>query len=374
MRNLSFAHKMAIIAGVFFIPIAVLVVVLTLEIKGNEFAGREQLGTTYARALRPLFADLESYRLASTGPGSARDAIGQRIDADFAAAATADAGSVKPLGLTAALATLQTKWAARTNIDEVISDYLTLLGRVSDNSEITLDPKLDGYYVGDTMVNKVPSLIDGIATAGEQADLALRDGRLAPDGRIALTLQTGQISLARNGIEHNIPIAIDDAPYLRAGLDDQRRDEAALSTTFAARLTSELLKPNAPHGDRAALQAAQLPALAAAFALYDATIAKMDDILQRRIDGLNAREAMIFWIVLVTLAAAAALMLATTRSKTWRSSPNSPTPSRAATYGPVHLLAAPRSTPAGATKRRSWPQVTTRSQSGFSRSVPISPG
>ena len=99
MGSLSFAAKMAIIGAVFVLPIALLIVVLYFQINGDAtFYKLERVGVTYTKALRPLFTDLEAYRVA--GRSDERAAIASRVDADFRAAFAVDAEAGKPLHLT----------------------------------------------------------------------------------------------------------------------------------------------------------------------------------------------------------------------------------------------------------------------------------
>lgn len=314
MGSLSFAKKMAIIGAVFVLPIALLIVVLYLQMNTDAtFYAQERLGVSYTKALRPLFADLEAYRLDAGHPATLAD-LGTRVDADFAAARTADAGPTHTLKLTESLKALQTKWHAHADADAALSDFIALLGSVSDNSKMTLDPILDGYYVGDTMVNKVPSLIDGVARAAVTGTRALQTGSLLTDDRIAMTMLSGQVEAARDGIEHNVPIAISAAPYLHSGLDSLRGRELEASSNFLKWLHSNLLKPTTPRGSAVVLTARRTAALDAAFALYDSSINAMDDVLQRRLQALVRREVTIFGLAFIAILVAAALMVITTRS------------------------------------------------------------
>ncbi|MGD0474558.1 MAG: methyl-accepting chemotaxis protein [Candidatus Velthaea sp.] len=313
MGSLSFAAKMAIIGAVFVLPIALLIVVLYFQINGDAtFYKLERVGVTYTKALRPLFTDLEAYRVA--GRSDERAAIASRVDADFRAAFAVDAEAGKPLHLTGDLTALETKWQAHAGIDTLLNDFITLLGSVSDNSKITLDPILDGYYVGDTMVNKVPSLIDGAAQAAVVAARTLSGARFPTDDRISMTILSGQIETARDGIEHNLPIAVSAAPYLQSAVETARRREKETSSTYADWLQSNLLKPATPLGTLRTLSADRDTTLSAAFALYDASISAMDQVLERRIDALNRRLITIFSFVLLTIAAAVGIMAATTKS------------------------------------------------------------
>jgi diguanylate cyclase (GGDEF)-like protein len=262
----------------------------------------------------PFFRNLlEALRLATNVPIE-RSTIRARLKADFATASAADAGPERALELSSRLSALQTKSAADADPAVLIDDFIVLLGDVSDNSKITLDPILDGYYVGDTMVNKVPSLIDGLAQSGAINAHALLGLYLGTNDRIALTMLAGQIETARDGIDHNIGIARTAAPYLPASFDALRRREQQASSRAADWLSVSLLKSNMPHGDPADWATIQTDALSAGFSLYDASVAAMDEILRKRIDALVRREISIFALVFIAIVVAAVLMLLTTRS------------------------------------------------------------
>lgn len=314
MGSLTFGAKMALIGAIFMLPITLLIVMLHMQMNGDvTFFKQELLGVTYTRALRPLFADLETDRLVRDDR-VARTAVDARVDADFAAAFAADAGPGHALGLTTSLEALKAKWRANATPDTLLNDFIALLGSVSDNSKITLDPMLDGYYVGDTMVNKIPSLIDTTAQATVVGTRWLRTRHLSSSDRIAMTILAGRIEIARAGIDHNLPIAIANAPYLESALDARRRQADDSSLTFARWLKSNLLEPATPRGSTQALAAGEAKTVVAAFALYDGSIGAMDQVLRKRIDALIRREIAIFLVVLLAIAVAAALMIVTSHS------------------------------------------------------------
>jgi methyl-accepting chemotaxis protein len=317
LKQLPFASKMGLIAAAFVVPIVLLIVILCIQIQSDlSVAADEDLGCQYTKALRPLFADLEAYRIAAGRRAPGQSQIAARIDADFSAAAAADAGAGQRLGLTSALQALRTKWSSRADIDGILGDFIALLGTVSDNSKITLDPILDGYYVGDTMVNKIPSLVDGVADATVVGTRAIGAAALSTDDRITLTIMLGQITAARDGIDHNLPIAITAAPYLQSEFAGLREREQTASSAFAATLQNDLLKPSALRIRLTALERSKGLALAPAFALYDASITAMDDVMERRTAALVRRELAIFALVLGSIAVGGALMLLTTKTLT----------------------------------------------------------
>jgi methyl-accepting chemotaxis protein len=311
LQSVPFAVKMAVVAALFTVPILLLIVVLYLQIDADAtFYRSERVGVAYTKALRPLFADLEADRLADPPQ---RQRLSGQIDADFVAALAFDGAGGKSLALTDALAALQTKWRQHAPIDDLLSSVSSLLGSISDNSKITLDPILDGYYVGDTMVNKVPSLIDGVAQAAVLGNAAVRTGNLSIDDRISVAELSGQITTARDGIEHNLPIAESAAPYL-TNFKPVQAPERAAATSFAAWLDSALLKVAKPTSNAAALSSVRNVSVKTAFALYDESIEGMNTVLERRLSSLNTRTSVIFGTVLAVIFFAGAIMFAVSRA------------------------------------------------------------
>ncbi len=304
---------MLLIGAIFTVPIALLVIVLFLQIKENtDFAAQERIGTAYTGVLRPLFFDLEAYRRA-VGTWDAK-AIAHRIESDFTAADVHDRGPGAPLELRAQLATFREHWQQRRSPAILLDEMLALLAAVSDNSKITLDPILDGYYVGDTMVDKIPHLIDAIAQADVLGTQILQGGRLGEGGRVTITILSGQLTTDTDGIARNVPIAVAAAPYLAPQLNAATARQRSASRAFLAAVAATV-RP-APHRATHPARYAALAhtGLAAAFALYDASIEALDDVLQRRIRTLIMHECLIFAIVLATIAGAVLTMVVTTRS------------------------------------------------------------
>ena len=92
----------------------------------------------------------------------------------------------------ASLADATNSGAGQTAYDaygKVMTDLLALVVVVSDASNLTLDPDLDSYYGMDTLVFRLPALLDQAGRAVDEAILA--------SGRSATVARTVQLHLAR---------------------------------------------------------------------------------------------------------------------------------------------------------------------------------
>ncbi len=260
---------------------------------------------------KPLLLDLEALRSVSKAD---RDAVDQRVQADFATLHGLDRTVGAALDVAKPLQELQKSWTDKQPIGTVIGSAIAFLSTISDNSKITLDPILDGYYVGDTMVNKGPGLIDGIAQSRILGAEALRSKALGQDDRITLAVLSGQLSGNIDGIAHNVPIAVGAAPTLKSSLGAAGDRVHTSATAYVGTIQSRLLTVQRFTADPKTFSSQAGDSDDAAVALYDASINGMRDVLQMRIDGLVRREAIIFSVVLALILGAAIMMLVTTRS------------------------------------------------------------
>ncbi len=313
MQQHSLKGKMALIGAIFLAPVALLVALLYLQIQRDvEFYRSERIGVTYTKALRPLLGDLEALRI-SESTSALSPSQSRRVEADFHSARHMDATTGSDLLLSATLADLERKFQATRRADTTLDDLITLLGLVSDNSKITLDPILDGYYVGDTMVNKLPSLIDGMAKIDAIAVRSPTNLSL-PANLLELTLLSGQLDTATAAIDHNLTIALRAAPYLAPAFTTPRAQERSSTSAVIKLLAAALRSPQQPGPSFSNISHDRIATFRTAVALYDASIDGMADVLDRRLAALRLHEVTVFSIVFLAVVTAAILMIATTRS------------------------------------------------------------
>ncbi|MFZ4763055.1 MAG: methyl-accepting chemotaxis protein [Alphaproteobacteria bacterium] len=151
LNNLPLASKLSAAIAIFTLPIALMGFFLVTEKQGLiDFTQKEIYGVQYIRATNAGLGVL-----AQRNPAVADiEAIKQKI----AAAEKNDAGrleiSAKTSGLLNQLANYTSDHQA--TVVGKLSDIISL---ASDNSNITLDPDMDSYYVGDLLVNQAGNLL-----------------------------------------------------------------------------------------------------------------------------------------------------------------------------------------------------------------------
>ncbi len=269
------------------------------------FSAKERDGVAYLRPVVKLLAGtVHARRLALSGsrpPAELPDLI-QRVDA-------ADArygGSLQVTGrwstARTALDRAQRAGAAQpaggaqraggdrealTAYAEASAELLRLIVQVSDNSNLTLDPDLDSYYLMDALVFRLPVLLDLTGQAVDQAHAATGGpaGRV-PDARLSLARTAGAASKVQAAVDSGMATAFDTThrPEVR-GLDPALRDErqavgALLQQVDEAIRTGDLGLVTPELGERSAVALARLA---------DDVAPQLDALLVTRIGELQVK-------------------------------------------------------------------------------------
>ena len=196
-RDLSLTKKLAIAISVFAFPVVLMGYFLVVEKDVLiEFTQEEIGGVDYIRSAQNALAVLASPT--STG-------------AEYAAAATKvreaeekDAGSLQATEKSRALSAILDEAAKGKSGVSGMSGATDLVSSLSDNSNITLDPDTDAYFVGDILGNQAPGVMTQAAnllsaaadlskdTSNEDNVIAVaeaRDGMMTSFGNLAADLK-----------------------------------------------------------------------------------------------------------------------------------------------------------------------------------------
>ena len=177
--RLRFAQKFVVVGLVLLLPLGFVVrAYVDLQQAQIAFSARERIGVAYMLPLVALTAEVVQVRHRAVGGSS-----GQRVDLDDDIATIDELdrqhgellGTTKQwrdtkfllgLGRAASLSPRSAFGAYNRAIDSL----LALIVQVGDQSNLTLDPELDTYYLMDTLQFRLPLLLD---TSGRTVDRAL---------------------------------------------------------------------------------------------------------------------------------------------------------------------------------------------------------
>lgn len=320
IKNLKIWQKMALV-GVLFIIVIVGLLWLLVKAKNKDidFARQEKDGTTYARPLRKVL-ELTVQRALATSSGSGDVAVvSSKIDQAFKELEDADKALGKDLATTDSFKALEAKWldlkgkgtlqpaANLTAHADLVGAITTLIALAGDNSNLTLDPDIDSYYVMDSVVVKIPDVQDKLAQAVQFGSSVVKRRRITPDEKIQLTVWKGLLQSDLDGLAVDMKKALGANPSgSLKSLDASVKQNAAALSAFLGSLDTDVLNARSIQIKPEQFGQSGTRALTASFRLWDAATPALDATLDARISGLRADEyktlTMAVVMVLITLA------------------------------------------------------------------------
>jgi methyl-accepting chemotaxis protein len=294
-RAIGFRAKAMIITLVFMLPIGWLAYnYFSDKAAAIDFSASEREGVAYARAALPLLQALHQQRLAAVQAAS-----GGQSTSEMDAARSAVQAALQPLAgaqaeLGASLRTaadhaevlkrLQALPPASAGVDAVIEAHsglidahLKLLTTATDNSNLTLDPDLDTYYLMDSSLGALPALREA---AARQRDMVL--AKLQGHSASAAYLrQVGAKEVEGDLTDERWAAAMAKVATVHAGIDAELGIEKARQALHRFHETAGAVE-SAPR--------LLADAEAALSGLQDAqlkTLQRLDELLQARIGRLE---------------------------------------------------------------------------------------
>jgi HAMP domain-containing protein len=335
-RNLKVARKLILLAIVFSVPVVALLFLLVKEQNISiDFGQNERRGVEYIKPVRQLLHDIQKHQVAFLNGGAEAAALEKQIEEDIRSVQEVDVRYGKELKTTHGLAGLAEKWATTKslilrnsssakpeNINSVYDDIvgksiLPLIIQAGNTSQLILDPDLDSYYAMDNVINELPELGQLIAQANAHAtDLILtRENNESKKQLIAFIL--ARIEPAMETINNGLQTSISENPSLRGKLSLPLRAQIETVKAFDDMLRRQVLDAGPSEFakvDLKSITANGLETLDSNYALYDATLGVLDDLLASRVSRFNQRRAFSLGAVGISIVIAALFIISIGRS------------------------------------------------------------
>ncbi len=305
-RRLSFGWKASLVSVCFLVPLALVLTMWLREVTADiEFSTQERAGVAAVQGLVPLQEALIEQRravLSAVARGNAApaapDSVEQAMRRAEAALAdhrfgTRDAWAALKKAQAeagAAPAALESQYAAQ---GAVLQAYTNLVLQVSDGSNLTLDPDVYTYYLMDAALFRLPRLMDEFDRKRAVA-IAMSGGSTTPVMQAELTRAGAVDELFFGDLGGSLTKSDAVAPGLLAEL--KLEAVTRLHDTYDAHV--EALK------DGAAIDASARELVAALLVMQKASLAKLDEGIAVRIDGIRSRLVAVSVVLAVGLAAA----------------------------------------------------------------------
>lgn len=245
MKRLTYSGKMLVSGFFFCIPIILLAYFLITNIRDQvAFGAKEQFGVQYVTPLKNTLQHLlHNRRVVLQGKApAAPDQVLAELDRVEASQGGVLATKESLMALKAKMATVSgLKGATPRKTFEahsaLVNDLLAMIVLVADNSNLTLDPDIDSYYLMDTLITKLPPLADVlgridviVSHSGSEA--------LTADDRTELVVLSGQARTLVEAINKNIRAASAKNPALTQSLQSPLQDVSTLADAYLKAVTT----------------------------------------------------------------------------------------------------------------------------------------
>lgn len=242
MNRLKYVYKFSLIGLLIVIQASVLIYMLVAELNKNiDFAARERLGLTYNRALAVLLNEAQDYRSlqysSALGNRQAGEALREkqaRVDAALEAVAAVDQLIGPELDTTWKLQVLRSEWDARKQESTQVGHdrahvafelHTRWLGQITElmqragySSNLALDADLDTAYLSDSVLRKLPLLVDGLGQAEGLAELLSDGGNAIPADKERMLAVVGLIRSTLQQADQNTQTVFRRNEKIRAEL------------------------------------------------------------------------------------------------------------------------------------------------------------
>jgi methyl-accepting chemotaxis protein len=337
-RRIGFNAKAAIITLTFLLPIAVLGwQYFNSQADQIAFSAKELEGSAYAREAYALLPALLQARNQLVMPPSAAEATATQAllqdrrarlqamnDSHGAALSTQATHDALVQAMKAMPAPTATSASAKVDADlraasATIHALIDLIGVASDGSNLTLDPDIDTYYLMDTSMFKLPSMIEAAGQVGAIGTKVLSGGQASAADLRQLVEQVAILRSGQDGVKAGLGKVKAYNPAVQDAVHDQDADRAVRALTdliesavLQAQPASPASGPGAQGQPQRVAKAAD-QAVAAMLRLNEEAATSLDALIAARVGKLASSRNMTF--VLVCLCLMAALYLFTSFRK-----------------------------------------------------------
>ncbi len=331
LGKMSLPAKMLLIGVIFLVPIAYLTFLFERGLNQQiDFAEQELAGASQVGPIRHMIRGIQLHRgvsqVAIAGSEAARARLPEiraSIKKQLEEQNKADAETGDKLGtrdawrkVSAGWQALETKadsltgpesFAAHTALIEQALDYIV---RTADNSNMTLDPDLETYYLVDAFATKINRATEYAGQMRAKSSRALQAQAITQEGRIELAVLSRIVGMDMGDVNEGINKVEAVNASVKQALSAQRQALKAAMDTYLAKVKVDLLEAEAPQGMADDMLKVSTVAIDAAYAVSDAARKEFVRLVEARIDRLKSERTQSIAAVVIALLIVGYLFLA----------------------------------------------------------------
>ena len=285
-----------------------------------EFAQKEHMGIEYLRSVRALMERLPQHRLMAHHVLQGSDAekpalleLEKMLDGDVQGLLAQDTKYSDALKTSVSVKAFSRRWSelkekilemhsgdSGDNHRMLMAELRALATDIGDSSNLITDPELQGYYLIDAMLLKLPEGQEQVPQLIYLADYAVQEGPALDDkdrSRLSLVLGIARANMGRAEKSFSRAFQADETGASRRRLEPLLSDYTSLCTGFFDTIESDLIRSRNPEFTTESARLLGRKVLDANFRLWDETAAVVDGMLERRIDGVQLNKNIIFFVM-----------------------------------------------------------------------------
>ena len=324
MGRVRYPVKFAIIFLIVLIPLVILSLSLITSINEEiAFLEHERTGLTYIKSVRQPIEYIQQHRGMMAAYLNGATEFHKRImqgrsiiDSKLAELKVVDDKLGEELNTSNIIENLMQQWSnikanavnmtAAESIkvhSAMIDDMLALMGKVADTSEITLDPKLDSYYMGEALVSALPNMLENMGQArAVGSGVAAKGIFTSPKVYTKLAVLSHNINLYFNGVSSGLQAAYKENVEISKALKGPTDSNNKAVQEMQVLLHDKLLNAETITVSSDRVFETATTAISGSYKLYDALVPALDKLLVERIESHQASMVMAISIVVAVLA------------------------------------------------------------------------
>lgn len=184
---------------------------------------------------------------------------------------------------------------------DLLAGMISLMGLAADASEITLDPKIDSYYMGDAVTNSLINLTEYMGQARAVGSGAASKGSFTDKGFVRLSVLADNIRAYATKSASGLKAATESNPMLREKLGSTVSSNNQAINDIRSLLSDKLLNVDKITVSSKVVFDSATHAVSGTYALYDAIAMELDKLFVERIDVNNTTRTVSLVIVISVL-------------------------------------------------------------------------
>ena len=314
-KSLRTSTKLLLLCSVFVGALVVATYGLVAEKQiAIQFVRKELVGVQHLEFLRGVYAAILKEKLAASPSAWERNTTREKLD-KLAATHSVDSEQPDTAALERALRDAIDKLASAPDDDQRRSSFVqalkaarNLASRIGDDSNLTLDPDLDSYYVQDIVVAKIPTLLSEIGELQSELEMPSSAQSTPENLAVRSLVLDGTIRSTLEGIERDLQASYrgGSGARLRQLLDADLAAMASAGNTYL-----DTVKAKLGTVDASALDARYAAAVDGAINAWTLSLAEVNRLLNSRLSNLlsKLRNSLLLNGLVAALSLAFALMV-----------------------------------------------------------------